>query len=364
MESPHNIEYKDTIIMISFTEAGSRLNGRLNKKFGALGRVCESYTVERFAGKYGLNPLKEDMKAWIGVRWGRAAFFFIGAAGIAVRYIAPWVKDKFSDSPVVVMDEKGEFVIPLLSGHVGGAVDLARFAAACTGAVGVFTTATDIQHKFAVDVFAKRNGLKIGSRELAKRISAAVLEQEKIGFYSDLEIRGEVPEGIYMCSSRELSKYKYGIAVLSEGGRHIERFQGMDILCLSERSEYVVGIGCRRGAAKEALEAGFGQVMAANQAACTQAVAFVSIDLKKEEQGLIQLAEAYGIPLVTFSARELSRVETVSSGSPFVQKVTGVDNVCERAARLFCAEGELVQPKICLEGAAFALVKKRPVLYF
>lgn len=100
-----------------------------------------------------LPKKKEDL---IRERWGKWAFLFIGAAGIAVRYIAPYVKDKFTDSAVVVADEAGQYVIPLLSGHVGGAAELADQIANLLGAVSVHTTATDVRKKFAADVFAKK----------------------------------------------------------------------------------------------------------------------------------------------------------------------------------------------------------------
>ena len=76
-----------------------------------------------------------------------------------MRYIAPFVKDKFTDSAVLVLDEKGEYVIPLLSGHMGGAVRMADGIAGMIGAEAVHTTATDVQKKFAVDVFAGDNHL-------------------------------------------------------------------------------------------------------------------------------------------------------------------------------------------------------------
>ncbi len=106
-------------------------------------------------------------------------YFFIGAAGIAVRWIAPFVKDKFTDSPVLVMDEKGKYVIPILSGHIGGAVELAEQIGMWIEAEVVHTTATDVQQKFAVDVFARKYHLLFKDRKKAKEISAAVLEGEK-----------------------------------------------------------------------------------------------------------------------------------------------------------------------------------------
>ena len=94
--------------IISFTEKGAEQTGRLCKKLNVWEYECTGYTLTRLAGKHGLEELPENIVEWIGKLWGECAFVFVGAAGIAVRMISPWVKDKFTDSPVIVMDEKGQ----------------------------------------------------------------------------------------------------------------------------------------------------------------------------------------------------------------------------------------------------------------
>lgn len=147
-----------------------------------------------FAEDKRLQRLNDGWKQEIGASWGEHALVFIGAAGIAIRAIAPFVKDKFTDPPVIVLDEKGTFAIPLLSGHVGGGVTLAKVLAEYTGGRAVITTATDVQKKFAADVFAMENGLIITDREEAKKISAGILEKKNTGIFQSFRFWGIYPK--------------------------------------------------------------------------------------------------------------------------------------------------------------------------
>lgn len=366
------------LIRFSFTEAGSCLNMKIGEKLRRERLASEGYTVERFAGKYNLKPMPSSVEKWIGARWGLDDFLFIGAAGIAIRYIAPWVRDKFTDSAVLVMDERANYVIPLLSGHMGGAVELARQISAYTGAETVITTATDVQGKFAVDVFAKENGLYLENREKAKRISAAVLEGRPVGFYSEIPVEGELPEGLKACKSEEeLRQFPYGVLV----ARHttpvknqtgsFENFSDSSndpaddsgILRLISR-DIVVGIGCRRGVKREELKKKLQEVLEKNSLSEKQIFTFVSIDLKKDEAGILELAEEYGATFFTYPAETLAKTGVVSEASDFVQSVTGVDNVCERAAWCCAPKGTLIQGKQKLGGVTFALVRREGKIFF
>lgn len=363
------------LVIFSFTDKGSALSALLKQHLFAEGYECEGYAVERFARKYGLRPCPGDWKAYLGEIWGECAVLFVGAAGIAVRMIAPYVRDKFADSAVVVMDEKGQFAIPILSGHVGGAVELARSAAKCTGGTAVITTATDVQERFAVDVFAKKNELFLTDRECAKRISAALLEGKEIGIFvrpaskaSDArEISGNLPEGLRLCRSvEELEKYEYGIFITdsSREAEDVKSSSPKQILTLLPRN-VVIGIGCRRGLDASRIREGVCRTLGELGICREQVAAIVSIDLKKEEQGILRTAEEYQVPFLTFTAEELRTTGEVSAGSSFVEKVTGVDNVCERAVKYACKEGgDILLAKTCLDGMTIAVGRKKQELHF
>ena len=157
-----------TVAVIAFTRRGAALGKTLA---AALGGTLAA--PARFAADVGAEPVP-SLDAWTAAQWGRAeGLIFVGAAGIAVRAIAPHVKDKFTDPAVVSVDEAGRFAVPLLSGHVGGANALALRVAALTGGQAAVSTATDVNGLFAVDVWAKGNGLAITDRTLAKEVSAA-----------------------------------------------------------------------------------------------------------------------------------------------------------------------------------------------
>lgn len=333
------------VYILSFTKRGADLGDRVCRFLldGGADSVC--CTLPRFCEK-DRQELPTDKKQWVGDNWGKADFIFIGAAGIAVRYIAPWLKDKFTDSAVLVLDEAGQFVIPLLSGHVGGAVETARALSLFLDARCVVTTATDVNGRFAVDVFAKENGLVIMDKKSAKEISAAVLSGEKIGLYCESSCRlagkewetdrkREVPDTIICSSPEEINRFSFLIWVTDrpDGVSDRTRKSGYNKTLLVLATPVAAGIGCRRDTPFSILYEQFVQFMKEKGFDLRQVRAVASIDLKKDEEGLIRLADALGVPFFVYPADELAHERTESEPSSFVSSVTGVDNVCERAAR-------------------------------
>lgn len=321
--------------LICFTRRGLQVCRTLMEHFRREGDHCLAWMPGRLLEEYPyekeVQSLKESLSQWAGRQFedGRA-MVFIGAAGIAVRALAPWVRDKFRDPPVVAVDERASFVIPLLSGHVGGGNALALRIASFLGSTPVITTATDVNGLFAVDVYARERGFAITDREEARAVSAALLEGKQVGFFDEV-FHDRTPEGCSnaFCSHNIWVTLKDGKAPDPSGGEQ----KGW--LRLVPRA-LVLGLGCRRGTEPSVLR---DQVLLALKEAgvAPEGVkAAATIDVKQDEEAVRLLAQEYGWELRFYSAEELSRVRGDFQESSFVEKTVGVGNVCERAA---CAEG-------------------------
>lgn len=281
------------------------------------------------------------------------ALLFIGACGIAVRAIAPHLTDKLQDSPVLVMDERGRYVIPILSGHVGGANELAEALAKKLGALPVVTTATDIHRKFAVDLFAKQNGLSIVNKDGIARVSSKILAGKNIVISVEQGHLGKEP---VLPASIKLAAYpptrKVDVVITSENTE-------FEALLLLRPKEYAVGVGCRKGKEAEKIEAFIESHLQRAGISPAQVYGMASIDAKKMEPGLLAWSRKERLPFVTYTAEELRRVEGVFHSSAFVEKQVGVDNVCERAALKMCGPGgRLVYGRHAEDGMTIAVAKR------
>ena len=310
---------------LAFTDTGLALAKRL--------AVALPGSVAR-CGRDGVS-----LAEWSSAQFVQSdALIFVGAAGIAVRAIAPHCKSKTTDPAVVVVDECGRFAVPILSGHLGGANDLARAIAAVCGAVPVITTATDAHGIFAVDEWAKHQNCTVLEPERIKLVSGALLAGKTVQFASDWPIAGAPPDGITAGDAPD-----FALTLCPAG----------DALHLVPRIG-VLGVGCRRGTSAGTLEEAFAAFCAANRLALQCITAAASIDLKQNEAGLLAFCQDHGWPVQFFPAEALRAAPGSFTPSAFVQSVTGVDNVCERSAVL-AAGGPLVFHKYARTGVTFAL---------
>lgn len=281
------------------------------------GGECRAYTMAKFL-RPGFSVLEKkaygDCFSWAD------SMIFVGSCGIAVREIAPFVKDKRTDPAVLCIDELGTFVIPLLSGHIGGANALARRIASGLNAVPVITTATDIHGKFSVDAWATEKGYKIGSMQAAKAVSAAILEGD-IPLCSDFPIAGALPAGVFAGNTGPL-----GIYVTYQQEEPFENTLRIFPPVLH------LGIGCRRNTPRSAIRDAVDVVFKEHCLDIRAVKQAASIDLKAGEPGLLEFCREKDIPIFFYSSEQLQQVEGDFTPSAFVRQTTGVDNVCERAA--------------------------------
>lgn len=270
---------------------------------------------------------------------------FVGSVGIAVREIASFVKDKRTDPAVVSIDELGTFVIPLLSGHIGGANELARQLAEVVEGTAVITTATDINNRFSVDAWAARQGLAITSMHLAKSVSAAILERP-VPLCSDFPIVTPMAEGVTEGRSGEL-----GICI------SVKNEKPFDHTLLLVPPVLHLGIGCRRGTPVENFRAAVDMVLREHNIHPRAIKQVASIDLKADEVGLQEFCKERKLPVVFYSADELRTVPGDFSSSELVLRVTGVGSVCERSA-IIGAEKLLVR-KTVLNGVTVSIAEEK-----
>ncbi|MBQ9015937.1 MAG: cobalamin biosynthesis protein [Firmicutes bacterium] len=335
---------------IAFTDRGQALAEKIARALGAeAARSGRPRSVHR----------------WTEENFGKLdALIYVGAAGIAVRAIAPFVKDKQTDPAVVVIDERALHVIPLLSGHLGGANDLARRIAQITGSDCVITTATDVNGVFAVDEWSKHQSCVLLEKEKIMHISSTLLAGGRISVYSQWPVRGEVPEGIDLISPQVIP-YAYDAEEEAEGAAGFSTNDidvSLDIEVVGRHPLHLVpricvlGIGCRRGTSQQAIEEMLFDVLELTCVHPAAITAVASIDLKKDEPGLTSFCAEHGWPLLTYSSEQLQQVKGDFTPSAFVASITGVDNVCERSAVL-ASGGTLIQGKVASGGVTMAMAQ-------
>ena len=346
--------------MVSFTENGMLLSENIAKLLDGTEYVL--YTKCQSCCKEGqsVRLITKSIGEWAGDQFEeKNALLFIGACGIAVRAIAPHITDKLHDSPVLVMDEKGQYVIPILSGHMGGANELAVVLAEKTGAEPIITTATDLNNKFAVDLFAKKNRLAIVNKDGIAKVSSKVLSGERItmsieqGHY---EIDDKLPKVIELVEYPPLQKVD--VVVTSENGE-------FDTEMFLRPKEYAVGIGCKKGKEAEKIEGFIMRHLQRAGISLMQVFGMVSIDVKRDEPGLLAWSRKENIQFITYTAEELKSVKGDFHQSEFVKEQVGVDNVCERAALRMCEPGgRLIYEKHAEDGMTIAVARREWRVHF
>jgi cobalt-precorrin 5A hydrolase len=248
------------------------------------------------------------------------------ATGIVVRTIAPLLRDKYRDPAIVVCDEQGRFAISLLSGHLGGANELAQRVAAATGGQAVLTTASDVLGRTALDLWCRDLGLTPGDKGALTRAMAKLVDQGTLAIWSRFSLP-ELPPDIKPVAQRTA-------ADLIIDSRTEETAHAV----LLHPKALVIGIGCNRGTSAEAIAHAVAATCRQQHLAPQAIARLASIDLKQDEKGLLAFARQQHLAIDFYSKDQLNQVEGVST-SEAVQRATGAKGVAEPAAVLSAGPG-------------------------
>lgn len=335
------------------TEKGMLLGQKLVQALGG-----ELFVPERLLSDLSAPPVPATGYATLGglvaeTFHRRPAHVFVCACGIAVRAIAPHLRDKYHDPAVICLDDAGHFAVSLLSGHLGGANALAREVAAIAGAVPVVTTATDAAGAPAVEMLARDCGLTLDNPQATRRVNAVLAAGGPVAVFD--------PEGLFPIHDPALARFFVWVAAPRPPDPHtplvvVDWHLGQpapDRLFLRPRV-LTVGVGCRRDTPAAEILALIDRHCREHGLSPASIARLATITAKKDEPGLMTAATTLGVPLVTFDAQELATVR-VPHPSATVAKHMGTGSVCEAAAILAATTGRLLAPKTATRRATAAV---------
>lgn len=296
----------------------------------------------------------------------------IMSTGIVIRVIAPFIVHKSKDPAILVMDELGQNIISLLSGHLGGANEWTLELAEKLDSNPVITTATDVNKYPAPDVLARKLNFKIDNFNDLVKINSAIVNGDKVSYFIDSDL-------IHCHEYIERAK-EYGIKLNSIK---------LDSNCfVSEKSDFyviitdkivdisgvvlflrpptmVVGIGCRRGTSTEEIKFAVESSCQAQKRSIKSIFAAASVYLKKDEKGLLDYMRELNIPISFYAEEDIKRViaENNIIESDFVKTKLGVGNICETTAILQGKSQDIIQPKTIYPKTTVAIVQANWLLW-
>ncbi|WP_319371726.1 cobalt-precorrin 5A hydrolase [uncultured Ilyobacter sp.] len=319
--------------VISVTEKAVKKAMEVAKKID-----CDIYTLPKYSVEGTIQLRDGFRKGVVKIFSEYKTLLFIMASGIVVRTIAPLIKSKDLDPGVLVMDEEGNFVTSLLSGHLGGANSACQRIADVIGAIPVISTASDVSGSTAVDTIAMSIKGKMDSLENAKHVTSLIVGGEKVNL--------KLPDNVTL--SEENSA---GVIVLSNRKKvKISQIIPQNI---------VVGIGCRRGTSKESIIEAVEKAMDKANLHVDSIRKFATVDLKGDEAGLLEAVKYYGRELTVIPREKIVPIEDNFEGSDFVKKSIGVKSVSAPCAILASeSKGKFITEKMRHDGITLSIYEE------
>lgn len=348
-----DIEQTGNYAIIAITKHGVELARRLYAKFSH----ADLYYMSKFErgdeSERGIQLFEGSVRMLFPALFPTyKGLIIIISLGAVVRMIAPLLQDKKTDPGIVVIDDKGEHVISVLSGHLGGANELTKEVAAAIGARPVITTASDVQKTIPVDLFGRRFGWQWESADKLTPVSASVVNEEKVAVVQEsgeldwwmhdtamppyIQIYNNIPAALVDAPQAALVVTH---RVLTADEETILR-NGV----LYRPKVIVLGIGCNRGTSAEEIESVIRETLDELRFSIKSVKAVCTIDLKKDEEGLLAVVEKYGWDFVYYAPEQLNQVK-IDDPSDTVYKFTGAYGVSEPAAKLYSGTDSLAVTK-------------------
>ena len=270
---------------------------------------------------------------------------FIASTGIAVRLSAPYLQDKSHDPAILVVDDLGRYAISLVSGHLGGANKLAEKIADLLACQPIITTASDGRGIEAIDLFAQKQGLIIESMQDAKVLTGMMVDGKALKLVSEIQMSIAYPYLVERFEDAEACLY-----VTSQEPIHCDLPH-----CILRPKNLALGLGCRKGKTDREILNVITQVFERHHLSRESIRSIATIELKKDEPGILESCRALGAELRIFTAAEIRQVQDRFSGSPFVESQVGVSAVSEPCAYL--SGGNIIVGKTAIDGITIAIAK-------
>ncbi len=270
---------------------------------------------------------------------------FVMATGIVVRIIARLLHDKEKDPAVLVIDEKGNFVIPLCGGHLAGANHLANEISTLLGAQVVISTSSDLWEVEALDLWAKKLGFRIINKSKLPSIQEKLLNNGKLLAFVDKKVHINLPKGIEEVEDPE----KADILISNR------KFVSLESKVQFVPQNLFVGIGFHDLVNPEYVKVTLQKWLDSLGVLPEAIKAIATLRRKVQHPVIVSLKEALKVEILGYSEEELRKVKSVSS-SDKVKKAIGIDSLSEQAA-LLASGGVLIAPKRVFDHVTFALAE-------
>jgi len=272
------------------------------------------------------------------------ALICVFSLGAVIRLISPYLKDKKTDPAVLVIDDKTNFVISVLSGHIGGANELTEEIAEKIGALPVITTAADVNKTIAVDLVGREYDWKIDDDSTVTKISAYMVNEEPIGVFQEAGKKNwykKLPKNVVIYNNIEELKKSNSKSYLIITDKIIDNLKKESVIY--RPPSLVVGIGLHWDTTKEIIKEGIEDCMKKFNLSPKSIAKLVSIKKPQDVQGLIDLGVEMNLPVEYVNREDLAEI-TAPNPSETVKKFEGTASVSEAAA-IKISKGKLIVEK-------------------